>query len=247
MKMRYRLKFLYIFLFFLLCACQTINRSNAECKIPQSFVTFSFDDGPNTQAMTTARLLDVLKKYDIQAYFCLLGVNAEHNPELTRRIHDEGHIIVNHGYSDKWAYNMNDNEFLNNLVMGEQAISAALGFDLQFKLYRPHGGFYKRKQERIWQETGYSLFPDTIRIYDAVITEKGQKKAVEQVINKTLKKGGGLILLHDARDSYSRAEAELAKNPEGAFNRFWIPGAVEEIIIELINKGFLIRMIPKPF
>jgi peptidoglycan/xylan/chitin deacetylase (PgdA/CDA1 family) len=222
-------------------ACRSINSSRTELNMPTSIVCLRFDDGPNARGDTTRRLLDVLKKYQIQAQFCLLGENAAHNPDLVRRIYDEGHCIINHGYSDKWAYRMNDKEFRNNLLMGEAAISAALGHNLYPKLYRPHGGFYRKRQEKILRDEGYTIVPVTVRVYDAVITAGGKDKAVRQVTGKVIKQGGGIILLHDARDSYSVTEKELARNNRGVFDRSWIPEAVEEIIITLLDKGFTFK------
>lgn len=229
----------------LLFSCQSINQNRTELGIPQSVVYLSFDDGPNAYGDTTARLLDVLKKYHVRATFCLLGENAEKNPGLVRRIYDEGHIIINHGYSDNWAYRMDEDEFRDNLARGEKAISGALGFDMNPKLYRPQGGFYTHEQEEILKETGYTLVPVTIRVYDAVTDGKKQSEVVRKVIDKTVKEGGGIILLHDARDSQSGMELELAKNPDGPFNRSWIPGAVEEIIAALLERGFQFKMVPE--
>jgi len=209
--------------------------------IPSSVVYFSFDDGPNIHGDTTARLLDVLQKYQIRAIFFLLGENAERYPELIRRIHDEGHYIANHGYAEKHARTMNDDEFRDNLLRGEAAISRALGFDVNPKLYRPHGGFYNSRQEQICIDEGYTIVPVTVRTYDAVAGAAERKKIVNKTINLVEKRGGGLILLHDGRDSYLRRETELAKNPDGAFNRSWIPDAVEEIIIALLDKGFILN------
>jgi peptidoglycan/xylan/chitin deacetylase (PgdA/CDA1 family) len=141
--------------------CKTISHSGPEFALPSSTVILSFDDGPNAHGETTARLLDILKKYEIQAMFALLGVNAEQYPYLVRRIYDEGHCIINHGYSDKWASNMKDDEFRDNLIKGDEAISAALEHTLgctseltqernmRPKLYRPHSGYYSSKQEQI--------------------------------------------------------------------------------------------------
>jgi peptidoglycan/xylan/chitin deacetylase (PgdA/CDA1 family) len=223
----------------LLCSCRSINRGRAELNIPPSLVYLSFDDGPNAKDDTTALLLDVLNKYQIKAVFCLLGENAEHAPELVKRMSDEGHFIVNHGYSDKWASRMKPDEFRDNLVRGGAAISAALGRDIYPKLYRPQGGFYSSAQEKIIRDEGYTLVPSNIRVYDAVIDGTKRDKVVKQVIEQVEKQGGGIILLHDARDSYIRAEAELSKNPDGVFNRSWIPAAVEEIITILLDKGFI--------
>jgi len=228
-------------LFLLLSSCKTINSSRAELNIPLSVVYFSFDDGPNAQGDSTARLLDVLKKYQIKAMFCLLGENAERYPDLVRRIYDEGHCIVNHGYSDIWASGMKPEQFRDNLVRGGAAISAALGHDMNPRLYRPHGGFYHSAQEKIIRDEGYRVVPATARAYDAVVDGTQRHKVVKKIIKKVEKQGGGIILLHDARDSHAMTEAELAKNPHGVFDRSWIPCAVEEIIPALLDKGFMVN------
>jgi len=223
---------------FALSACQSINRSNAELGLKPSVVIFCFDDGPNAQSYTTARLLDVLKKHEIRAMFALLGENARAFPDLVRRIYNEGHIIVNHGYSDRWTVWMNEADFKNNLVQGEAAILAALGKEVYPKLYQPHGGFYRSRQERLLREADYTMIAVSIRAYDAVATSADKDRIVRQVIEKVEKQNGGIILLHDGRDSHQRMKRELERNPYGAFDRSWIPAAVEEIIITLKAKGF---------
>ena len=234
-------RFELVILGFLLASCQSINRNRAELGISQSIVYFSFDDGPNAHGDTTARLLDVLKKYRIHALFSLLGENVEHNPDLARRIYHEGHYIVNHGYSGKLAWKMNEEEFKDNLAKGEAAISAVMGHELYPRLYRPHGGLYSAGQEKVFREAGYMLVPVNIRAYDAVVSVKNRHKVVRKIIGKIEKQSGGIILFHDMRGSFYNMERELEKNPQGAFNRSWIPEAVEEVIIILLEKGYIIN------
>jgi peptidoglycan/xylan/chitin deacetylase (PgdA/CDA1 family) len=228
-------------LLILLCSCRSINHSRTELKLPPSIVYLSFDDGPNGIDDTTVRLLDVLKKYHIKAFFCLLGVNAERYPDLVKRIYDEGHCIVNHGYSAKWASGMTEEKFRNNLIRGETAISSALGHDVSPRLYRPHGGFYTSAQEKIIRDEGYTLVLSNVRVYDAVIDGTKQRKVVRDIIRKVEKQGGGIVLLHDARDSCDQAEANLSKNPGGVYNRLWIPDTVERIITALLDKRITIN------
>jgi peptidoglycan/xylan/chitin deacetylase (PgdA/CDA1 family) len=218
--------------------CESINRSRRSIGIPRNTVVFSFDDGPNAHEDTTPRLLDVLKKYRIRAMFALLGENAERYPELVRRIRDEGHIIINHGYSDKWALSMTGDEFRENLRRGEAAISAALGEAPYPRLYRPQGGYYKDRHRRIWLEEGFSLVPGSARAYDAVIPGSGKPKVVREILKKLREDQGGLVLLHDGRDSHVLMETELAREPLGSFNRAYIPEAAEEIILALLRRGF---------
>jgi peptidoglycan/xylan/chitin deacetylase (PgdA/CDA1 family) len=227
----------------ILCACRSITNAVPKTAIGNKTVILSFDDGPNADGDTTARLLDVLQKYNIRAMFALLGENVEKNPDLVRRIYDEGHTIMNHGYSDKWAINMNDEEFKTNLRKGESAIAAALGEYPHPKLYRPHGGFYTRRQETIWRAEGWELAGCNIRAYDAAATEAGKQKVIRTIIKKTEKthrtaRAAAIILLHDAKDTHPRMEQELAKTPKSSYNRTWIPDAAEEIIITLRAKGY---------
>jgi len=238
---------LWLLLFIsLFSSCQSINRSRTELEIPERTVFFSFDDGPDVYGDTTARLLDVLKKHQIRALFCLLGENAEQYPDLVRRINDEGHIIVNHGYRGKWAGKMDDEEFRDNLVRGGEAISTALGFDMEPKLYRPHGGLFKSRHEKIWIDEGYAMVPATVRVYDAVATAADQRKIARKAIEKLEKREGGMLLLHDGRDTFPNRERQLKKNPEGAFNRSWIPETVDEIITVLLEKGFVLNGLYDP-
>jgi peptidoglycan/xylan/chitin deacetylase (PgdA/CDA1 family) len=219
-------------------SCQSLDRTRKRIDLPDKIVIFTFDDGPNPQGDTTARLLDVLKKYDIKAMFALLGENAEDNPELVRRIHDEGHYIINHGYCDSWVVNMGPEFFRVNLKLGEIAISSALGEPLNPRLYRPQGGFYKRYHRKIWRSQGYTMIPSTDRPHDAVKNARDMDRIVHFVVSAIEAEDGGIIMLHDGRDSSRKIEADLKKHPDGQFNRAWIPEAVEKIILALQEKGY---------
>ncbi|MDR0624632.1 MAG: polysaccharide deacetylase family protein [Treponema sp.] len=220
-----------------LSGCMSINRTREAMRIPDGFVIFSFDDGPNAHTDTTARLLDVLRKYDIQALFVLLGENVDRYPELAGRIRDEGHLVVNHGYTDKWAAFMGAEEFTFNLLRGEETLDG----NLNLRLYRPQGGMYRKSQQKIWQEKGYTLVPATVRPCDAVKKKASREKIIKKIIDGVTKQGGGLIVLHDARDSYTRMEKYLDRDPEGEFNRSWIPEMVEELIGLLLERGYRVN------
>jgi peptidoglycan/xylan/chitin deacetylase (PgdA/CDA1 family)/uncharacterized caspase-like protein len=75
--------------------------------LPEKTVVLTFDDGPH--ARNTPQILDVLKQYDVHAYFFSLGKNLgesdgkkvinTRNEAVVKRIIDEGHILANHSYS----------------------------------------------------------------------------------------------------------------------------------------------------
>jgi peptidoglycan/xylan/chitin deacetylase (PgdA/CDA1 family) len=231
---------LFSILFF---SCRTLNitSSNEKIGLSPSKVIFTFDDGPNHHNNTTERLLDVLNKYHVKGVFCLIGVNVENNPEIVMRIYNEGHIIVNHGYSDKLAYFMDDDEFRENLIQGQRAITEALGFEISTKLYRPGGGIYNPSQQGIIHEEGFVVVPFTINVMDPYAANDKKDEIIKRITEKVEKQNGGVILLHDGRDGHERRTIELQKKPNSAYNRSWIPEAVEEIIIALLDKGFILN------
>jgi peptidoglycan/xylan/chitin deacetylase (PgdA/CDA1 family) len=60
--------------------------------------TLTFDDGPHPTR--TAKILDVLKKYDVKATFFVLTAGiTEADLPLIKRVLDEGHIIGSHGFN----------------------------------------------------------------------------------------------------------------------------------------------------
>jgi peptidoglycan/xylan/chitin deacetylase (PgdA/CDA1 family) len=249
MKGRFLMKALYVLfgsivlfsILFFSCRTLNITSSNEKIGLSPSKVIFTFDDGPNHHNNTTERLLDVLNKYQVKGVFCLIGVNVENNPEIVRRIYNERHIIVNHGYSDKINYFMKDDEFRENIILGEKVITEALGFEFFPKLYRPQGGVYKPVQQRIIHEEGNVIVPFTINVMDPYAANDKKDKIIKRIIEKVEKQNGGVILLHDGRDGHERNTKELQKKPNGAYNRSWIPEAVEEIIIALLDKGFILN------
>ena len=60
-------------------------------------LVLTFDDGPDPEY--TPAILDILKQKKVPAAFFVVGVNAEKNPDLVRRIYAEGHELGNHTYS----------------------------------------------------------------------------------------------------------------------------------------------------
>ncbi len=64
---------------------------------PQKELVLTFDDGPDETY--TPQILDILSKYHVPAVFFLVGINAEKNLPLVKRIYREGHEIGNHTFT----------------------------------------------------------------------------------------------------------------------------------------------------
>lgn len=85
-----------------------ISRRQARLKIMadgalkhEKVVFLTIDDGPSE---ITPGFLDVLKENGVAATFCVIGNRAAWYRDILKRIHDEGHSIINHSYD----HNMNE-------------------------------------------------------------------------------------------------------------------------------------------
>ncbi|HEV7700171.1 MAG TPA: polysaccharide deacetylase family protein, partial [Pyrinomonadaceae bacterium] len=60
-------------------------------------IALTFDDGPDS--VWTPQVLDILKQENIKATFFIVGENGQANPDIVRRIVNEGHEIGNHSFT----------------------------------------------------------------------------------------------------------------------------------------------------
>lgn len=60
-------------------------------------VILTFDDGPDEKY--TSAILDILKVEKVPATFFIVGINAESNLDVLKRIYNEGHEIGNHTFT----------------------------------------------------------------------------------------------------------------------------------------------------
>ncbi len=99
----------------------------------------TFDDGPST---LTPQVLDVLRKYNIKATFFMTGALVQKNPDIARRVYEEGHLIANRIVSEDYDSLYADvDSFMTKLAESEKQIKTILDSDDSlFKLIRFPGG-----------------------------------------------------------------------------------------------------------
>ncbi|MBQ8636996.1 MAG: polysaccharide deacetylase [Clostridia bacterium] len=100
----------------------------------------TFDDGPNKA--TTPEILDILAEYDIKATFFELGEKLAQNKDIAKRTYDEGHLLANHTYTQKYStiYTSWDT-FWDEIEKTEALITEITG-QPAYKLVRMPGGSF---------------------------------------------------------------------------------------------------------
>jgi peptidoglycan-N-acetylglucosamine deacetylase len=157
-------------------------------------VSLSFDDGPVVGK--TEKILEILKRENVPAAFFCIGKRISDNPELARRIIDEGHIIGNHSYFHRATFDLQSSTMITKeLADTDSAIHRLTGMRPRF--FRPPYGVTNPMVAKAVKRRNYKVIGWTVRSFDTVI--KDPTRLLERV-TKPLK-SGDIILFHDHCDS----------------------------------------------
>ena len=161
----------------------------------------------------TASILDTLKKHNVSATFFVVGTYIESDPELVKRMAEEGHIVGNHtwhhpGMSQIAALDT----FKKELVDVEDAYREVTGEEMT-KFYRPPQGKYSESNLQMAQELGYKTFFWSLAYVDWYDDNQPTK---EEAFDKLLGRihPGAIVLLHSTSDTNSLILDELIQKWE---------------------------------
>ena len=164
---------------------------------PKAAITF--DDGPD--ARYTEALLDGLKARKIKASFFLLGEKIEQNPDLVRRMQEEGHLVGNHTYHHVQLDKLSDAKAREEILKTNNLIYETTGIYPQYM--RPPFGAWKKNLE---------LCVEMMPVFWTIDTLDWKVQNTEQIINSVEKevKDGSIILMHDEYKTTVEAALKIA-------------------------------------
>lgn len=160
----------------------------------------TFDDGPSEE--NTEKVLDILKERNIQATFFLVGENVEKNPEIARRIVEEGHTIGIHSNTHNYEKIYADaDSFIQDFEAAHQIIYEVTGVDA--KLFRFPGGsvnaYNAEVNEEIIEkmtELGYTYYDWNASLEDAA-PDITPEELILNGVSTTLGRKNVVMLAHD--------------------------------------------------
>ncbi|MFI6985645.1 polysaccharide deacetylase family protein [Embleya sp. NPDC050154] len=91
---------------------------------PGNQVALTFDDGPSPQY--TPQLLQVLKKHQVKAVFCVVGEQVEWQEATVRAIVADGHTLCNHTYRHRDLTTVSPAEIEADIKQTDARIRAAV-------------------------------------------------------------------------------------------------------------------------
>ena len=156
----------------------------------------------------TPQILDVLKKHQVPAAFFLVGNYLEQEPELVRRMTEEGHIVGNHTWSHPDMSKIQKKEdFSRELKQVEDQYREITGQDLK-RYYRPPQGIYSEENLQMAKELGYRTVFWSLAYVD---WNNDAQPTAEEAFSKLLPRthDGAVILLHSTSQTNAAILEEL--------------------------------------
>ena len=157
----------------------------------EKYVYLTFDEG--YEAGYTSKILDILKENDVKAAFFITGHYLNTQPELVKRMIDEGHIIGNHTINH---YSMPEisNEKIKEEVMGlHSAVYEKFGYEMKY--IRPPKGEYSENTVCYTNSLGYKTVMWSFAYDDWDEKKQGREEyGKEKILNNV--HNGAVILLH---------------------------------------------------
>lgn len=164
----------------------------------------TFDEGYENGY--TSKILDVLKKTNTPAAFFVTGPYIKNEPELIKRMVEEGHIVGNHTVNHPSMPDLSEEEITKELSELNNSFSKLTNQNMKFM--RPPMGEFSEKSLAVTQKNGYkSIFWSVAYADWDTDNQKGVDNAVEQVTKQF--HNGAVILLHAVSEDNANALEQI--------------------------------------
>ncbi|MCE3023138.1 polysaccharide deacetylase family protein, partial [Staphylococcus pasteuri] len=144
-------------------------------------------------------ILDILDRYKIKGSFFIVGENAELNPDIIKRIYQNGHEIGSHTFTHPNVAEISQMRTKMELNANQRLFQEITGHSMT--MFRPPyvADASPSTPEELLpilraQQMGYTT------IGESIDPEDWQKPSSDEIIRRVLKElpNGNIILLHDA-------------------------------------------------
>ncbi len=155
-------------------------------------IYLTFDTG--YEMGNTLKILECLAKYNIKAVFFATGHFMEQNPDLIKRMSDDGHIVGNHTYYHPDISKVSREEIREELNLIEKKYQDITG-ESMIKMYRPPMGKYDEYSLGVVDDLGYkTLFWSLAYVDWEIDRQRGWKYSYDKVMSRI--HPGAIILMH---------------------------------------------------
>lgn len=125
-------------------------------------IYLTFDEGYENGY--TSRILDTLKEKNVKAVFFVTMPYCKENPDLVRRMIDEGHAVGNHSVRHKSMPTLTIHEMIDEVMGLHDYVKEQFGYEMH--LFRPPMGEFSQQSLAVLQSLGYKTVQWSFAYYD---------------------------------------------------------------------------------
>lgn len=182
-------------------------KTDADKENNKKTIYLTFDQGYENGF--TAKILDTLKEKNVKATFFVLQDYAEKNPELIKRMIDEGHTIGNHSVSHPSMPSISIEEAKEEIMGLHNYIKDNFGYEMTE--FRPPKGEFSERILQLANECGYKTVLWSFAYADwDVDNQPNESEALQKVTDA--KHDGAIYLLHSVSETNANILGDVIDN-----------------------------------
>ena len=158
----------------------------------EKVIYLTFDAGYENG--NVARILDTLKKHEVEGAFFILENLINRNPELVTRMRDEGHLVCNHTSKHKDLTKISKEEIEKEIGSLEMLYKEKIGGEMA-PFFRPPEGKFDEKSLETIKKLGYTTVFWSLAYADWDNDKQPSAEFAKKILCENIH-NGAVILLH---------------------------------------------------
>lgn len=179
----------------------------------KKYVYLTFDGG--YEAGYTEKILDVLKENDVKACFFITAHYFNTQPDLVRRMIEEGHDVGNHTVNHKSLPEISADEVKSEIMNLHTAIYEEFGYEMKY--IRPPKGEYSERTLQICNELNYQTIMWSFAYDDWEESKQGREAYGKEKILNNLHNGEVMLLHGTSKDNMNILDECIKKTKEQGY------------------------------
>ncbi|MFI0736849.1 polysaccharide deacetylase family protein [Streptomyces sp. NPDC021100] len=175
-----------------------------DSESPGKVVNITIDDGPDP--VWTPKVLDLLRRNDVKATFCMIGPRAKEYPSLVKKVVAEGHRLCDHSMDHNTSMDKRPESYQASQILDAQKlIEDAAGDGVKVRYYRAPGGAFTPYSRKV--AAAHGMRP----LGWQVDSRDWQRPGVARIVANVKREvpSGPTILFHDAGGDRSQTMAAM--------------------------------------
>ena len=161
------------------------------------YIYLTFDEG--YEAGYTEKFLEILKKNEVKATFFKRAHYVNTQPDLVKKMLDDGHIVGNHTVNHKSMPDLSNEQIKEEVMNLHKSVYEKFGYEMKY--IRPPKGEYSERTIEYTNTLGYKTVMWSFAYDDWDEKKQGREEYAKDKILKNIHNGAVMLLHGNSKDN----------------------------------------------